>query len=234
MNTTDLILKYKATNDPKIGQQLLELHAPIINQHVQKWSGTIPDIVIRKYADQYALDGFRTYDPSKAQIQTHLYNHLSRLSRLNYANQNVVQIPEHQIRQISSFNQSINHLRDTLDREPTQEEIADHMGIPVSHVAKLAKNIRKEFSFDSNFEGYSTGQLLGINGISDSIKLNLHDTLNRMAPEDRAKFNDITGFEGTKPLTPKQFGSKYGMKPYEVSRFKSNLARQLSKVNGEE
>ena len=226
--SNELIARFQETGDPALGKQLLTLHNPTINQHIQKWSGTIPDIVIKKHAHQYALDAFRTYDPSKSEIKTHLYNHLSRLSRLNYAHQNVVQIPEHQIRQISTYNNSINFLKDSLDRDPTHQEIADHMGIPLNHVLKLSKNIRKEVAAD--LEGYSTGQLLGVNGISDEMKTSLFDTLNRMPEQDRMKFNDLTGFAGTKPLTPKQFGKKYSLKPYEVSRFKSSLAKQLEGI----
>ena len=222
MNTIEL---YQQAPSQELAQQLLDEHKDIIKSHVTKWSGVLPDVVIKKHAEKYALDAFKTYDPSKgAAINTHLYNHLSKLSRLNYENQNVVKVPEHQIRVIGNYQTAIEHLTDVLDRTPTHEEIADHMVLPVSHIKRLATNVgRKEYSYDSDND-LQQGDIE-----DDSSGLYLKDTFGKLSKVQKAQFSDLTGYQGNTSLSPAQFGKKYNLKPYEVSRVKAALAKRFGK-----
>jgi DNA-directed RNA polymerase specialized sigma subunit len=218
------ILLYQQSNSPALAQQLLDEHKQTIDKHITKWSGVLPDVVIKKHAQQYALDAFKSYDPSKGtHINTHLYNHLSKLSRLNYENQNVVKIPEHQILQIRNYNDTVAYLHDKFNREPTYEEIADHMVIPVAHVKKIALNSgRRDFTYDSDHEDIQQGDIE-----SDPQTLYIQDTFSRLSKDQQQQFQDLTGYNGATILKPSEFGKKYKMKPYEVSRVKTSLAKKF-------
>lgn len=217
------ILLYQQTPSVELGQQLLAEHKGVIDKHITKWSGVLPEVVIKKHAEKYALDAFKTYDPSKGtHINTHLFNHLSQLSRLNYENQNVVKIPEHQILQIRNYQDSVAHLTDSLDRTPTHSEVADHMVIPVAHVKRLSQNIRKDFTYDSDKEDIQQS-----NFESGPEALYLQDSFNKLNPLEQKQFQDLTGFNNGQILKPSAFGKKYKLKPYEVSRIKTSLAKRF-------
>jgi len=217
------ILLYQQTNDPKLAQQLLDEHKQTIDKHITKWSGVLPDVVIQKHAHQYALDAFKSFDPNKgADIKTHLFNHLSKLSRLNYENQNVVKIPEHQIRQIRNYNDTVAHLTDKFNREPSHEEIADHMVIPVAHVKRLSQNLRKDFTYDSDHEDIQHGDIE-----TNPESLYIQNTFSNLSENEQQQFQDLTGYNDTKILKPSEFGKKHKMKPYEVSRVKTSLAKRF-------
>jgi DNA-directed RNA polymerase specialized sigma subunit len=218
------IILYQQTQSPELGKSLLQEHKDIIDHHVKKWSGILPDVIIQKHANAYALDAFKTFDPNKgASLNTHMYNHLSKLSRLNYENQNVVKIPEHQILQIRNFNDTVAHLKDKFNREPTYEEIADHMVIPVAHVKKIALNSgRKDFTYDSDHEDIQQGDIE-----ANPQTLYLQDTFSRLPKDQQQQFQDLTGYNGATVLKPSEFGKKYKMKPYEVSRVKTSLAKRF-------
>lgn len=218
------ILLYQQTKDPALAQQLLDEHKQTIDKHITKWSGVLPDVIIKKHAHQYALDAFQSYDPSQGtHINTHLYNHLSKLSRLNYENQNVVKIPEHQILQIRNFNDTVAHLNDKFNREPTHEEIADHMVIPVAHVKRLATNVgRKDFTYDSDHEDIQQGDIE-----SNPQTLYIQDTFSHLPKDQQQQFQDLTGYNGATILKPSEFGKKHKLKPYEVSRVKTSLAKRF-------
>jgi len=217
---------YQKTQDPNIGKQLLATHRDTIDKHIAKWSGVLPEVVIKKHADKYALDAFKTFDPKKgASIQTHLFNNLNKLSRLTYAYQNVVKIPEHQILQIGHYQNAIDVLSDKFDRNPSHEEIADYMKIPVSHVDRLSKNIRSDFTQDSDndFQSEET--------IHDDKGMYLEDRLRHLSPHERQVFNDLTGYNNSKILSLQEFGKKYKLEPYQVSRVKSSLAKKFGDLN---
>jgi DNA-directed RNA polymerase specialized sigma subunit len=217
---------YQQSNSPELAQSLLDEHKPTIDKHIAKWSGVLPDVVIKKHAHKYALDAFKSFDPNKgADIKTHLFSHLSKLSRLNYENQNVVKIPEHQILQISHYNDSVQHLTDKLGREPSYEDISDHMVIPVAHVKRIAGHVnRKDYTYDSDHEDMQQGDIQ-----HNPESLYIKDTFGKLDQTQQQQFQDITGYNDAKVLKPKQFGEKYKLKSYEVSRLKTSLAKRFGK-----
>jgi DNA-directed RNA polymerase specialized sigma subunit len=221
MNTIEL---YQQSNSPELAQQLLDEHKQTIDKHITKWSGVLPDVVIKKHAHRYALDAFKSFDTSKgADIKTHLFNHLSKLSRLNYENQNVVKIPEHQILQIRNYQDSVTHLKDVLDRNPSHEELADHMVMPVAHIKRLATHVnRKDYTYDSDYEDMQQGDIQ-----TNPESLYIADTFNKLDKREQQQFQDLTGYNDVPSLKPGQFGKKHKLKPYEVSRVKTSLAKRF-------
>lgn len=216
------ILQYQKTGDEDLGNKLLDQHRSIINKHVSKWSGVLPDVVIKKHADILALNAFKTFNPEKSNINTQLFNHLSQLSRIVYTHQNVAKIPEHQILQIKNYQNAVNHLSDSLGYQPSLDEVADYMAMPVSHIERLSKNLRKDYTYDGDAEDAQQGL------IQDSKNsLYLQDTFSRLDDKQQEMFKNLTGYKGSKVLKPSEFGKKFNMKPYEVSRVKSNLAKKF-------
>ena len=55
-------------------------------------------------------------------------NYLPKVRRLNYKYQNMARLPENLHLQYTDFQNTISHLENTLNREPTDDEIAKHMG----------------------------------------------------------------------------------------------------------
>lgn len=220
--TNELILEYqKNPGNKELQQKLFEAHGPYIQANINKWQGVLPDAVLNAYGKKYANDAFKTFNPEKANINTHLYNYISQLSRQVYANQNPVKIPEHQIQMIGKVNSARDLLFDELGRDPTTDEIADHLHLPKQHIAKVIKNQRADFLADSDTD--MQHQFGSDTKVSDRI-FGYRQTLDEKQKE---QFDALTGFGGTKPLTPQQFGKKFDFKPYEVSRLKTHFAKGL-------
>jgi RNA polymerase primary sigma factor len=220
--TNDLIRQYQETGSKEVEDQLFDLHKSYIQANINKWSGVLPEAVLQAYGKHYAKNAFKSFDPNKGgSINTHLYNHISQLSRRVYAANNSLSIPEHQIQMIGKVNSARDLLADELGRDPTVDEIADHLSLPKQHIAKVIKNQRADFLNDSDTDiQYQVG---GDSKVADKI------FGYRQALEDKQKeyFDALTGFGGTKPLTPQQFGKQFKMKPYEVSRLKAYFAKGL-------
>lgn len=220
--TNELILEYQTNpGNKELQQKLFEAHGPYIQANINKWQGVLPDAVLNAYGKKYANDAFKSFNPEKANINTHLYNHISQLSRQVYANQNSVKIPEHQIQMIGKVNSARDLLADEFGRDPTVDEIADHLHLPKQHIAKVIKNQRADFLNDSDTD--MQHQVGGDSKVADKI------FGYRQGLEDKQKehFDALTGFGGIKPLTPQQFGKQFKMKPYEVSRLKTYFAKGL-------
>jgi DNA-directed RNA polymerase specialized sigma subunit len=221
--SNELIKQYQETGDKQIGEQLLNIHKDYIRSNINKWSGSVPQIVLDTHGKHHALEAFKTFDPSLGVINTHLHNHLAQLSRLVYENQNAIKIPENQVMQIGRINSTKSFLTDEYGYEPSNQEIADHLHLPISHVEKIMKNQHADFVNDSDteFQQIATSNT----DISGANKLfAYHQSL----PEDKRKqFESLTGFNNSQVLSPGQFGKKFKLKPYEVSRLKTLFAKGL-------
>lgn len=221
--TNELIKEYQQNpGNKEIEQKLFEAHGPYIQANINKWQGILPDAVLNAYGKKYALDAFKSYNPEKANINTHLYNHISQLSRQVYQAQNSIRIPEHQIQMIGKVNSARDLLTDELGREPNVEEIADHLSLPKQHIARVIKNQRADFLADSDTEMQSAY------GEHDNQTANrIFGYRQGLDPKQQKQFDALTGFGGTKPLSPQQFGKQFKLKPYEVSRLKAHFAKGL-------
>ncbi len=220
--TFDLIKQYQANPNQENSKLVLDAHAPFIKSQTNKWKGILPDIVMDTKAKHFALEAFKTFDPSKANINTHLYNHLSQLSRLVYTHQNVSQIPEHQIRLIGQVDYAKNFLKDEYGREPVAHEIADYLSIPVAHINKVLENNRKDLLFDSDHEQFGNVTTAKNQMFERLMSLQTH-----LPEKQKNQLNDLVGINQD-PLPLKEFGKKYKMKPYEVSRLKTYFANKIS------
>jgi DNA-directed RNA polymerase specialized sigma subunit len=220
--SNELILQYQKEPTKENGQLLLDAYAPYIKANINKWSGIVPQSVLEAHGKHHALTAFKSFDPEKANINTHLYNHISQLSRYIYTHQNTSQIPEHQLQQLGRLNQAKAYLNDQLGREPTLEDLSDHMHLPKVHIERMMTNNRADLINDSDTE-FQTNSTNVDNKLGDRI----FAIRNQMDKKEQKQFDSLTGFGGTKVLTPQDFGKKFKMKPYEVSRLKTSLAKRF-------
>lgn len=111
-----------------LGLLMKQLH-PIIYSQVERASGTLPKAALSAEAKKWTFKAIESYDPSKgASLSTHALNHLLKLRRMNYRFQNSARLPENMQLQYTHFHNGVSHLQETLGREPTDNEIAKHIG----------------------------------------------------------------------------------------------------------
>jgi len=64
------------------------------------------------------------------------------------AHTNMIRLPNHAIDSLRKIERTRNELRAKLGKEPTEEEIATHLDMPVSKVAKLSRYARANYSLE--------------------------------------------------------------------------------------
>jgi len=219
--SNDLILQYQKSPAPELERQLLNEYRPYIQASAKKWRGILPDAVVDSHANRFAVEAFKTYKPGGATINTHLASKLQQLGRLNYEHSNVVKIPEHQIMRLGDLKQTQDYLTDVYDREPTHEELARAMKMPKAHIRRMLANSRADLINDSDSEQIG---VLKSNYEKSNLLAGYRQQLNET---EQKQFDHITGFGGVTPLKPSEFGKKYGLKPYQVSKLKQRFAAGL-------
>ncbi len=64
------------------------------------------------------------------------------------AHMNMIRLPNHAVDSLRKIERTRNELRATLGREPTEEEIAAHLEMPVSKVIRLSRYARANYSLE--------------------------------------------------------------------------------------
>lgn len=135
-----------------------QLH-PIIYSEVRRQSGTLPEAALASEAKKWAIKAIQTYDPSKgAGLSTHTTNYLAKTRRLNYKFQNAARLPENLHRQFSEFRNTVSHLNESLNRDPTDEEIADELGWSKPAVIKFKGSLYDDLTESASLRPTETSQ----------------------------------------------------------------------------
>ena len=141
----DLYHAWKGSGDKKaLGALIHSLH-PIIYSEVRRVSGTLPEAAISAEAKKWAVRALQTFDPSKGvAVSTHVMNYLPKVRRLNYKFQNSARLPENLHLLFTEFKNASSHLENTLNREPTDEELAKHLGWSKPQVIKYKGSLYED------------------------------------------------------------------------------------------
>lgn len=141
----DLYHQWKQSGDKQaLGSLIKSLH-PIIYSEVRRVSGTLPEAALSAEAKKWAIKALQTYDPAKGvAVSTHVMNYLPKVRRLNYKYQNSARLPENLHLQFTEFQNAVSHLENSLNREPTDEEIAKHLGWSKPLVVKFKGSLYED------------------------------------------------------------------------------------------
>lgn len=126
---------YAADPNPRTTGALLRAVDPIINLGISTYGDK--SAISRGVARRIAVDAFRTYDPAKAAMKTHLMSRLQGLRRTMGAMDAGVRTPELARIQQQRVAEATDSLTAELGRPPSDAEIMDHVGLSAKRLAKI-------------------------------------------------------------------------------------------------
>ena len=189
--------------------KLLRSLDPLLYKQVNKYvASPIPRTALETEARMLALNAFDTYDPSKAQLNTHVTNHLKHLQRyvLNY--QNVGKIPEHRGLAISKFQNTQSNLAEDLGREPNATELADTLQWSIPEVERMQSELRSDLNIrqleeegEGNFFDYTMSQS---SNLDDAVEFIYYDS----SEEDKKILEYMFGIKGEQKIPVSEIALK--------------------------
>jgi DNA-directed RNA polymerase specialized sigma subunit len=129
--------QWQQQQTPEMNTQLLGTVQPIIDTAVSSYAGANASPTIKNKARLMALKALQTYDPQRGNVKTHLLSQLQSLRRLSAKEQNIISLPEQVGLDFQRLSSAENELRDSLSRDPTDDEIADATGLSTRRIKKI-------------------------------------------------------------------------------------------------
>lgn len=207
----DLWYKYQQ-GDTATTSELLQGLKPTIDSALKSFANGNEEY--RTKAKVLALDAIKTYDPSKAKLETHVYNNLKRLQRISADRGNFVHTPEQSALDKIQIDKLIKDY--TIDNgvEPSYQWLSDQTGMPIKKITRLM-----------GIQGYTSSSMArGESGDSldkaprTAIQL-YEDTLYQELDEkDKKIYEWLTGYKGTPLLDRATVARKLKISPPALSQ----------------
>jgi len=218
VKTTDMELwrRWKRTQSPDDLQLLLNQMRPIIMREVLKWSGSMSSSLLEAEGKRLAVEAFQSYDPNAgAALSTYVASRLPKLSRMVYANQNTARLSETQALLFHTYTRAKNELTDTHGHEPSQAQLADHLGWSTKKLTAFQRQVgRKEFVESEDHPEHSSAE----DHLTDFI---YHD----LTPQQQKIFEYKTGYNHSPQLSGAEICKKLNITQGQLSYQLNQIVR---------
>lgn len=215
---------------PENMSRVVDAFAPTINSEIMRYSGPKP--LLRSRAKVLAVKAVKSFDPmSGARLNSWIVTNLQPLSRYSIK-QRDIQIPEVAARQAAEVSRVTEYLKDDLGRDPTDDEIADEIGISPKRVAavrKMAVPSVVSGSFDDSEDGENVSTAPAVETPSQ-VPYAQEAVYQGLDRSDRLIFDHLTGMHGKKQLSGKEIAAMLGVSPSAISQRANAIAEQISYV----
>lgn len=208
----------------KLSELLSVLGGPI-GTAVNSFRGApLPQVTLELEGKSQACDALNEFDPAQSGMS--LANFVTtrvkqRLSRYVITHQNVARIPEHQVRQIGPLREAMADLTSRFGREPTTDELADHLGLPIKHVTRLRKNLRADLLEE-------TGGLNNIEAFEHDPNFEAAMLVYfQLTTQEKSVFDYLLGAHGQPKLSPGQIAERLKISNGRVSQLKEAIAVKI-------
>jgi DNA-directed RNA polymerase specialized sigma subunit len=218
---------WKTTPSPQSSGALLRALQPQIDKGIAAYAGRDRSALTRGYARRMTLQALQTYDPTRANLRTHVMNHLQGLRRKTGQFGNIVKMPERAALDQNVVLHARKKLTDDLGREPTIEELADHVGMSPRRLAHLQK-----------FKGVmSTGMLDRFGGAegsgfnpavaNDTTPYAIEAVYGDLNPMNQKILEWTLGLHGEPVLPNQDIAARLGLSPGAISQRRAQIQAQL-------
>ena len=214
----ELFESWKKTGSKKDLGALMGSLSPIIYSEVKRVSGSLPPAALAAEAKNWTVKAIQSYDPTKGTtLSTHVMNYLPKVRRMNYKFQNAVRLPENMQLQFHDYNQGLTRLTDQLNREPTDDELAHHIGWSKAHTVKFKNSLYSDL-IESSTERPNEFTTFNENAI-----LMAH-LMSQLSPEEKLILDHSKG------MTSTDLAKKLDVNINRLNYLKSKLVEKIKSI----
>ena len=222
---------WQRNQSPANMHQLLQAADSVIGKAITQYAGG--DKAMRAKAKRLAIKAFQSFDPKQgAKLKTHLMIRLRPLQREYTKRTSPLNVPERvQLDQLR-LRQAESRLNEELGREPSDVELAEHMGLStkrIAHVRSYSKGVLAESQMRSPEGELQLPASEHVTADDVWVEYVHHD----LDAKDKKIMEWKTGYNGHAILSTNEIAKRLKMSPSAVSQRAAKIARKLESAGGE-
>jgi DNA-directed RNA polymerase specialized sigma subunit len=215
---------WKASGSNQDLEALMKQLAPLLRRETARWSAIVPMNMLDNEAKRLTIEALKTYDPAQSALGTHVTYRLQKLSRIGYARQSTLAVPEQKRLLFNQYDRAKKQLEDLHGRPPNLDEIADHMRLPPKYLQNVIDVVgRREFMESGDGPVF-------VQHMDDPEVVHL--AYHSMTPVQQQVFQMRTGYMGAQVLPGhaimKATGLTQGQLSYQLGAIKKTLTRAIN------
>ena len=217
--------KWKQTGNQQYYTELLHSLDPMIQSYVNKYSlAPVPRSALEAEAYRLAAEAITRYDDTHGTaISSYVGQWLQKLQRFVIAHQNVGRFSERALNDVNTLRNVEEQLSTSLGRTPTNDELSQELGWPISKVISVRRMGSKDI-LGGDVES-EEGSVWG--DIDYSKQINLEYLYNDLNKDEKQLFEQLTGYNGQQPKSLVQISKETGIPYHELNRKKEQLAQKI-------
>lgn len=216
-------LEWSQNKTPEYMGKIIKKYTPLLMSELPKYVGNLPPTNIKSFGKKIIADAIKTYNPEKSKLTTHIINNLQKLHRINYETSSALHMSEELQRGVNTYKTVKDYLSDKYGRDPSTEELADHLGWTESKVNRTEKMMRQEV-MDSSLE-FAPKEIQMDNPKIDYLYYDLD-------PIDKKIFEGRTGYGGVQVRSNNDIAKLLKISPAAVSIRAKKIAEKISDYLG--
>jgi RNA polymerase primary sigma factor len=230
--------------DEKARDHLIRANLRLVVKIARDYSGygvSLSDLISEgNMGLMHAADRF---DPAKGgKFSTYGSWWIKQSIKRALANQSkTVRLPVHMVDKIARMRRIEAVLAEALGREPTDEELAEELGLPRRKIAMLKQSSQRQTSIDAplgDTEGQVVGDLISDESMPDPGEQleskNLHDQLDDMLAvlneRERTIIDRRFGLKGLKPMLLEDVGREFGVSRERIRQLQNVALAKMKKA----
>jgi len=227
--------------DRKAREQMIKANLRLVVKIARDYEGLgLPLLDLISEGNIGLMKAVERFDPAKGgKLSTYGSWWIKQSMKRALANQSkTIRLPVHMVDKISKMNRAARRLQELLGREPTDEELADELGIKPARVAMMRMAATRPTSLDAPVGDADNGtfaevvrdenaddpfeelQAKGVTGMLKDLVTNL---TNREANILRARY----GLDGGRMKTLEEIGAEWGITRERARQVQNNALRKL-------
>ena len=240
----EIQLAHRIKNGDKAAQeQMITANLRLVVHIAKEYEGRgLPLLDLINEGNIGLMKAVKRFDPAKgAKLSTYASWWIKQMILRAISNQSrTVRLPIYLGAKITQIHKAIDHLREIFEREPTDEEIAEELEVPVSHVTAIRSaaigpvSINMQIGFD-DADGTTFGDVIPDESARTPAEIleteNQHAVIEQLVeglPERDAQVIKLRfGLNGYEAQTLDEIGTKLGITRERVRQIESKALQKM-------
>lgn len=215
----------KSKRTPQDNLAFLDAATPVIDRSIKMYANGVDAPYLRSKARLLALDAAAKWDPNKSQLQTHLLTQMQPLRRVVAKSMSDIKVPEAVQYDAGRMRAAEDELREQLDRDPTDAELAEHMHMPMKRLSRLRK-VAKPTAWNGYFMEMEDQPV--VKDTEDKEDMWTDFVYHDLSTTDKIIFENRTGFNGKPVMGVSELARKLGMSAGMISKRAEAIAKMIN------
>jgi len=229
--------------DEEARNHMIRANLRLVVKIAQDYSGLgLPLLDLISEGNIGLMKGVERFNPRKgAKLSTYAAWWIKQSMRRALANQGkTIRLPVHMVDRISKMNRARFALSETFGRDPTDDELAEHMGQTPGQIAQLRRISTRPASLDATIGDDETqfGDLVMDENARDAYEIlhdkSLHEDVRVLLKDLDERESQILimryGLDGSKPQTLEQVGRKFKVTRERIRQLQNLALTKLHRI----